>query len=223
MGSTQPIIQICLPSGRLKSGSVRQPFHILNITLNLVSARNLSWQERKAASFTVSPRHCGTPNAFELQSKHVPAVGGAYRPTAEYGGGITLGTAMAISGAAVSPNMGYHSSPAVTFLMCMLNVRLGWWLGNPAVERDRPYAKEGPNFALGALLAETLGLTTEDRKYVYLSDGGHFDNLGLYEMVRRRCRFILIVDAGYDPNFEFEDLGNAVRKIWIDLNVAIRI
>jgi hypothetical protein len=69
---------------------------------------------------------------------------------------------------------------------------------------------------------EAFGLTTDDRPYVYLSDGGHFENLGLYEMVRRRCRFILVVDAGCDPSFAFEDLGNAVRKIYIDLGIRVR-
>ena len=57
--------------------------------------------------------------------------------------------------------------------------------------------------------------------YVYLSDGGHFENLGLYEMIRRRCRCIVISDAGCDPEYGFEDLGNAVRKIAIDLGVYI--
>lgn len=56
---------------------------------------------------------------------------------------------------------------------------------------------------------------------MYLSDGGHFENLALYEMVRRRCRFVLVVDAGCDKNFDFEDLGNAVRKVALDLGVRI--
>jgi len=55
-----------------------------------------------------------------------------------------------------------------------------------------------------------------------LSDGGHFENLGLYEMVRRRCRFIVVIDAGCDPNYAFEDLGNAVRKIYIDLGIRVQ-
>jgi len=71
------------------------------------------------------------------------------------------------------------------------------------------------------VLDELAGRTTDTGDYIYLSDGGHFDNLGLYEMVRRRCRFILISDAGSDPAGAFEDLGNAVRKIWIDLGVPI--
>ena len=65
------------------------------------------------------------------------------------------------------------------------------------------------------------GNTTDLSKYVYLSDGGHFENLGLYEMVRRRCRLIVVSDGGCDPDFEFADLGNAVRKISLDLGVPI--
>ena len=208
-----------------RSGSVWQPFHILNLTLNLVAGQRLSWQERKAAPFTVSPLHCGTGSTFEIVHAAGGAIErprGAYRATAAYADGISLGTAMAISGAAVSPNMGYHSSPAMTFLMSMLNVRLGWWLGNPAFERDCSYAKRGPSWAILPLLQEALGLTTGDRRYIYLSDGGHFDNLGLYEMVRRRCRFILVVDAGCDPQMSFEDLGSALRKIAVDLDVSIK-
>jgi hypothetical protein len=69
---------------------------------------------------------------------------------------------------------------------------------------------------------ELLGLTNDRGGAVYLSDGGHFENLGLYEMVRRRCAYILVVDADMDEDAWFEDLGNAVRKIRIDLDVDIR-
>ena len=154
-----------------KAGKGWRPFHVINLTLNLVSGKRLSWQERKAAPFTVSPLHCGTGSTGEQGAS---ADSGAYRSSKEYGAGISLGTAMAISGAAVSPNMGYHSSPSVTFLMSMLNVRLGWWLGNPTFERGRPYENDGPTWSLVPLLQEALGLTTDERKYIYLSDGGHF-------------------------------------------------
>jgi hypothetical protein len=189
-----------------------QPFHVINMTLNIVSSRHLSWQERKAESFTVSPLHAGSACK-------------KYRCTREYGdrnGGISLGTAVAISGAAASPNMGYHSSPSITLLLALFNVRLGWWLGNPGPEGEETYRDEGPKLAAQPLIEETFGLTTDDRPYVYLSDGGHFENLGIYEMVRRRCRFIVSVDAGADPDYGFEDLGNAQRKIWIDLGVPIQ-
>ena len=189
-------------------------FHVVNITLNVVKTARLAWQQRKAESFTATPLHCGA--AYK-----------GYRPSKEYGGprkpfGLSLGTAMAISGAAASPNMGYHSSPSITLLLALFNVRLGWWLGNPGKEGDKTYTQEGPDRAIVPLVDETFGLTTDTRPWVYLSDGGHFENLGLYEMVRRRCRLILAIDAGCDPDFAFEDLGNAVRKIYIDLGIRIR-
>jgi hypothetical protein len=74
---------------------------------------------------------------------------------------------------------------------------------------------------LRPLIRELLGMTSADSAYVYLSDGGHFEDLGLYEMVRRRCRWIVLCDGDQDRARGFEDLGNAVRKIWIDLGVRI--
>jgi hypothetical protein len=184
--------------------------HVVNMALNLVGGDKLAWQERKAESFTVSPIHSGS---YAL----------GYRNSKDYGGkdGITLGTAVAISGAAASPNMGYYSSPMVTFLMALFNARLGWWLGNPGRPGDRTYGLQGPRFALKPLIAETLGLTTDRSSYVYLSDGGHFENLALYEMVRRRCHFIVVLDGSADGDGAFESLGNAVRKIRIDMGVPI--
>jgi hypothetical protein len=119
--------------------------------------------------------------------------------------------------------MGYQSSPAVTFLMALFNVRLGWWLGNPGLAGGKTFRNRGPRFAVWPLIQETFGWTNDQNPYVYLSDGGHFENLGLYEMVLRRCRYIVVIDAGCDPEHEFADLGNAIRKIRVDLGVPIDI
>jgi len=196
----------------LRGLKVVSPLHIVNMTLNLVAGDKLAWQERKAETFTVTKLHSG--------SYHV-----GYRPSGEYGGpdGMSLGTAIAISGAAASPNMGYHSSPMVTFLMTLFNARLGWWLGNPGVHGANTYQNRSPRLAFLAILAEALGLTNDRRRYVYLSDGGHFDNLGLVETVLRRCQIVVVSDAGCDPNCSFEDLGGAIRKIRIDLGVPIEM
>lgn len=200
----------------LSAGAVPPQFLVINCALNVLKSDNLAWQERKALSFTCTPRGVG---AAALDDG-----AGCYRRTREYGSphdGISLGTAMTISGAAVSPNMGYHSSPALSVLMTFFNVRLGAWLGNPGPDGARVVNQEGPRISALPLIQEALGLATEDKSYVYLSDGGHFENLGLYEMVRRRCRFIVVSDAGCDPGITFEDLGNAVRKVSIDLKVTI--
>ncbi|HEX7154833.1 MAG TPA: patatin-like phospholipase family protein [Thermoanaerobaculia bacterium] len=191
-----------------------RPLHVVNMALNLVSTSSdrLAWQQRKAESFTASPLYCGN---YQL----------GYRSSRVYGGpsGISLGTAVAISGAAASPNMGYHSSPALSFLLTLFNVRLGWWLGNPGPAGETTHELRNPRTSLGPLIAELFGMTNDRYKYVYLSDGGHFENLGIYEMVLRRCRSIVVVDAGADQNFIFDDLGNAIRKIRIDFGITIDV
>jgi hypothetical protein len=218
-----PLLHQLWVGGVNPRGDEWKPLHVVNAALNLVSSKNLAWQERMAAPFTFSALHCGSGASIFSD--------GGYRPTypppdrgKPYGGrlGLTLGTAMAISGAAVSPNMGYNTSPGTEFLMALFNVRLGWWLPNP--RGDNPhYWRTAPLMALRPYFMEMFGLTSETERWIYLSDGGHFENLGIYEMVRRRCRVIVVSDAGCDPDYTFDDLGNALRKIWIDLGVHIEV
>ena len=217
-----------------RAGEPVRLYPVINMTLNVVATTNLAWQQRKAEPFIATPWFTG--------GDHV-----GYRPSKEYGSnnkgfsdGLTLGTAMAISGAAASPNWGYHSSPITSLLMMLANVRLGWWMGNPRqlevwrwrkfaarserlafLKLRRPWRKVAPRASWLVFLKEALGLTDDSAPWIYLSDGGHFENLGLYEMVRRRCRRIVVSDAGADPGCTLEDLGNAVRKIAIDLRVPI--
>jgi hypothetical protein len=193
-----------------------RPLHVVNTTLNLVSEKTLALQQRKSESFTISPLHAGS---WTL----------GYRPSGSYAcerhaddtRGISLGTAVTISGAAASPNMGAGSTPALTFLLTLFNARLGAWLGNPGPAGRATWHHADPRLGPGPILRELLGLTSDRSPYVFLSDGGHFENLGLYEMVRRRCHCIIVSDAGCDPAYTFEDLSNAVRKIRIDFSIPI--
>jgi hypothetical protein len=187
-----------------------KPFHVVNLTLNLVGGDQLEWQQRLAESQTVSPLHCGTARL-------------GYRESAGYGGkdGISLGTAIAISGAAANPNMGYSSSPLIGFILTLFNLRLGAWLGNSGDAGNSTWTHAGPQSAVKSLVREAFGLTNDDSAYVNLSDGGHFENLAIYEMVRRRCRSIVVLDGGCDPYFGYEDMGNALRKIRIDMQIPI--
>ena len=193
-------------------------------SLNLVGGRNLAWQQRKAASFVFTPEYCG----FEYRNDEEQDTAGrpfsAYAPTSAHAGdptSLTLGLAVATSGAAASPNMGYHTSPTLSFLMTVFNVRLGWWLRNPLWPDVWSSRKSG--LSLRELLYELLGMTSDRKKWVYLSDGGHFENLGLYELVRRRCHFIIACDAGQDGTVTFEDLGNAIEKCRADFGIDIEI
>lgn len=207
----------------------QRPFHILNAALNISQGAELAWQERKAASFVFTPAYCGyafggVQGESTRDARAPDARSDAYRSTATYGvedehkEGITLGMAMTTSGAAVSPNQGRATSPALAFVLTVFNARLGRWSPNPAEGGRLP---PSPRIGLIALLQELFGYSNERRRYVYLSDGGHFDNLGLYELVRRRCTLVLAVDASGDPDRKFDDLAEAVRKCRVDLGARI--
>lgn len=208
-------------------------YPVVNVALNVTKSKNLAWQERKAASFILSPLYCGSDALFREGESPDTRQTGAYIDSRNYGGsepeqkepqgGISLATAISISGAAASPNMGYHSSPATAFLMTLFNVRLGQWMPNPgrAKTLGPGVYRSNPTSSLRALLRELGGSTDDQGLDIYLSDGGHFENLGLYEMVRRRCRYIVVSDAGCDPDCDFSDLGAAVRKSLIDLGANI--
>jgi hypothetical protein len=186
----------------------QRPLHVVNVTLNLAGGEKLEWQDRKAESFTISPLHSGS---YWL----------GYRNSANYGGdnGISLATSVAISGAAASPNMGYMmTSPVVRFIMTLFNVRLGFWLGNP---RKETFKRDSPTQSVRPIFDEALGKTDDRSPYIYLSDGGHFDNFGLYEMILRRSRFIIVSDASTDPDYCFESLAYAIRQVRVDFGVPI--
>ena len=205
------------------------PLPILNTALNLAAGGDLAQQERKARSFFFTPLHYGFDTGVEPAKESdrsrllVANEPFALRHTAAAAGGlgITLGTAMTVSGAAVSPNMGYHSSTPLAFLLTVFNARLGLWLGNP--KRNATWEMAGPSIGLIYLLAELFGQTSDGSRYVSLADGGFFDNLGIYELVRRRCRYIVACDAEADPKLEFSGLSNAIRKCRSDFGVEIEI
>ena len=194
--------------GQPCQGKIGPPYLLINTALNITKPEDLSWQERKAAAFLFSPLYCGSNRT-------------GYRRTERYADRVTLGTALAISGAAFTSNMGYHSSRAVAFFLSLFNVRLGWWVGNP--QHTSTWMRQGPPMGFVYLLSELFGRLSTNSKYLYLSDGGHFDNLGLYELIRRRCRYIVCCDAGADPEYGFDDLGMAIRKIRADFGVDIEI
>ncbi|HKW35083.1 MAG TPA: hypothetical protein VJN92_18875 [Candidatus Acidoferrum sp.] len=218
-----PLSKLVIPEGAASAEEGR-PLPILNTSLNVVRGKELALQSRKARSFALCPTHSGytrpLPGQAHLQSVYgeTSQAGSLHRDARD---GISLGTAMAISGAAASPNMGFYSLPSLSFLMTVFDVRLGWWLGNP--EKPRPWKRGSPLFGFRWLVRELLGATSDDSDYVYLSDGGHFENLALYELVRRRCKLIVASDASCDPDYGFGDLRNAVERCRTDFGVEIDI
>jgi hypothetical protein len=206
------------------------PLPIFCTTVNLTFGQDLAWQERKGASFAFTPLYSGyspgwTSDYGVVRGNTRHSYNG-FVSTRKFAceGGIAMHTAVAISGAAVSPEMGYHSDPAMAFLLTMFNVRLGWWIKNPRVGSSiQLFNSPSPQFPLWNLFNELLGRATDMSHYVYLTDGGHFDNMGLYELVRRRCRRILICDAEQDCSNVFEGIGSAIRKCRVDFGVEIEL
>jgi hypothetical protein len=191
----------------------RGPLPLINCALNLGGSPDLALNTRHSDSFTLTPLRCGSDR---------PKVG--YAPTdsadGKFADGVPLGQAVSISGAAVSSNMGYNTSPLVAFLLTMFNVRLGWWFPNPGQNR---WKSRGLNFSLYYLLRELLGIADENRNFLNVSDGGHFENLAVYELIRRRCKLIIACDAECDEQMQFGGLGNLVRICGTDFGAEIDI
>ncbi len=195
--------------------SRQRPIHLINANLNLTGGDELAWQTRRGASFVFTPSHSGYSTCTSM-GKPI----GGYRATGEYGGGLGLATAVAVSGAAASPNMGFHTSMSVAALLTAFNMRLARWCPNPL---GKQWRQESPQWSAGPLFAELFGEANGRNDWLNLSDGGQFDNLGLYELVRRRAALILVTDVGADGKYQFDDLAMVVRKLSVDFGVHLEI
>jgi len=181
------------------------PYHLINTTLNVPSSGSTRLRDRKSDFFLFSKHYCGAP-----------VIG--YRATKDWRANsqpVDLATAMAVSGAAFSSNMGLGSIPPLRALLTFLNVRLGFWIRKPG----------GPQWAwpgFFCLMREMTGtFMSEDRYWFNLSDGGHIENMAVYELLRRRCKFIVSIDGEADPACSFHGHLTLVRHAQIDFGVRI--
>jgi hypothetical protein len=185
------------------------PYHLINTMLNLVGGSDLATQARASDSFLMSKLFCGSTRT-------------GYRPTSEYAcGSISLGTAVAVSGAAASPTMGAQSpSAALSALMTLFNVRLGYWAPTPSLSYWRSgSARLWPVYTLQELVSQTTDLLP----YCNLTDGGHYENTGAYSLIQRGCSLIVVGECGRDPKPTFDDLGNLIRKVRIDFGTEVEL
>ena len=197
------------------AGRDNMPYHLINTNVVLVNSKNHKYRMRGGDSFLLSPLYCGST-----------ATG--WTATRDFmGDGLSLPSAMAISGAAANPNTGTGGTGLtrnrlVSVLMALMNVQLGYWVRRP---RSR-WIFTTPTHILPGLYILTGWLFgrgfRENSRFLQISDGGHFENLGLYELIRRRMRLIVLCDAGADPNFSFEDLEIAVTRIRQDFGTELR-
>ena len=194
---------------RLSTMNEKRPYHIVNTNIVLVDSGIAKFKGRGGDNFILSPLYCGS-NAT------------GWRHTASYmNDAITLPTAMAISGAALNPNTGVGGEGVtrnrlLSIVLTLLNLRLGFWGSNP---RKSVHFNWPANFIFPCPFFKM----NEHHRYIQLTDGGHFENLALYELIRRRLKIILICDGAADPDFHFADLGNLAEKIRVDFGAQLKI
>ena len=171
---------------------------------------------RRVTSFTFSAGTVGGPLVGATPTEDFENVFGDVK---RRGRDLTLPTAVAVSGAAIAPSMGKMTPRALTFLLALANVRLGVWLPNPRWVSGRTggWRRPSPSY----LIRELLGRNRVDSRYLFVTDGGHYENLGLVELLRRGCTKIYCFDASGGEGFEA--LGDAVALARSELGVEIDI
>lgn len=209
------------------------PLHLINVTLNetVSSAHSqLLERDRKGVPMVFAPEGLfvnattpGTPTGAFFAWSALEAAGVE---------GLSLGQLCAISGAAASTGMGSRTTLGGSLALCFANIRLGYWWHVDMLLREsegEPRKRKAWHFTSRLfrtffyLGSEMRGYFTRRYSRVYLSDGGHFENSGAYELLRRRVRTIVVADNGADPGFVFEDLENLARKARIDLGFGLEV
>lgn len=191
------------------------PYQLINCNVILNKASNPKYQGRLGDSFLLSPMYCGAESVDYVATKDFAR------------GQMTLATAMSISGAAANPHagvsgMGSSTTPLVAFLMTFFGLRLGFWVFNPGHWLSWLCKTLRPNYLLPGLNGLLNRGHNEKSMFIELSDGGHFDNTGVYELVRRRVTTIILADGSADPNTAFDDFGNMLERVRVDFGVSIR-
>ena len=192
-----------------------KPYHIVNTNVILSDSLNVKYSGRGGDNFIISPLYCGSDATGWKLTKEFQKNNNR--------SGITLATAMATSAAALNPDAGVSGEGVtrnivVSILLSLLNLRLGFWTSNPSFENN----SGTPNFLNPGLTHEILRKGLSEKKHnLLLSDGGHYENLALYELIRRKLSLIVVSDGGADPNFNFDDLANAVEKVRVDFGAKI--
>jgi hypothetical protein len=185
------------------------PYPLINTCLNLMNpGKDAAFQGTKTSDyFLLSPFYCG--------SKLV-----GYVPTDRYYDyqRMTMPAAVTISAAAVNPGMGIYSNRMLSVMMTLFNARLGFWVSNPSILVKARAIVWWPLY----FFYELLGRIGSEKKMINISDGGHIENLGAYELLRRGCRLIIAVDAGEDKLYSFFDLNNLIIRARNELGLEIR-
>jgi hypothetical protein len=173
---------------------------------------------RNAVTFTFDPEWIGGPQVGYVPTRTYEQVLGDVR-----GEDVTIPAALAISGAALSPCMGAMTKPYLRMLLTLVNARLGVWLPSPNWIRESRGGAAALRPTFRALFKEMNGANRHDAGFLYVTDGGHWENLGLVELLRRGCTTIYCIDASGDQEETFFTIGQAVSMARSELGVEITV
>jgi len=185
------------------------PYHLLNCTLNLSRTSQAYCDDRRGDFFFFSKRFVGSVSTAYCATEELEA----QNPE------LNLATAMAISAAAVAPNLGKSTIKPLVFILGMLNIRYDYWLANPAWINNKRTIDSRPGSSY--FLRELASNLNAETAYINLTDGGHIENLGIYELIRRECRLIIAGDSEEDLGLTFSSLADVIRLVQIDFGVII--
>jgi hypothetical protein len=207
--SFSPIADTLLMSDiHVAKGSKPGPYPLVNCNVIMLNDKGQPQASRGGDNFLISPMFVGSNATF-------------WAETSQYmksNGPISLASATAASGAAATANAGYIGTgltmnPFVSAVMALLNVRLGLWIGNPGGKPNH-HLRMIPTFLNPGLASGIFGRGhSSESDYIEITDGGHFENLALYELVRRKLEVILIVDGEADPKIGLAALVSAKRRV----------
>lgn len=187
-------------------------YPVINAALNIERSQYANKRGRNADFFVFTPKYTGSDATGYIETEQIE----------EEETALNIGTALAISAAAISSNMGSQTIKLLTFTLAILNVRLGYWLRNPSYIRGhRPWYGRLFDIRSFLLFKEAFSWITEKSPTVYLTDGGHIENLGIYSLMKRRCRVIIAIDAEADPSMSFEAFLALERYARIDFGAII--
>lgn len=184
------------------------PYPLINTCLNLQASKDPKFQGTKTSDyFLLSPLYCGAKLTGYVETENHLGYSS-----------MTLPAATTISAAALNPGMGIYSNKVLSVFLALFNARLGYWTWNPMKLRKGFSTVWWPPY----FFYELLSRIGTDKKMLNISDGGHIENLAVYELLRRRCRLIIAVDAGEDARFEFADLENLTIRARNELGIDIK-
>lgn len=171
---------------------------------------------RRAYSFTFSNDWIGGPHFGWVTPASLRQVLGKRKD-----GDASLMAAAAISGAALAPAMGRQTRGTLDAALAVFNVRLGVWMPSPAYMVDVNSGAVPPpgSRRLDYVLKEIFRGHDIKGSYLYLTDGGHVDNLGILELFRRRCAVVYCFDGSGGPLTLLESVRLAAEEFGVTIDL----